>query len=263
MTEKTLTRVHTQSFDLFIRELDNLIDTLNIRAGGFFILGQSWGGVLGAQYAMGQPQGLKKLVICSGPADISLYAKGLKGLLQRLPEDVRKTLEDCDRKGDHESEEFQKAAKVVGRNFISRLDPLPEEVQAGYKNLKDDPTVYVTMIVGSIKGYQGWKEAHKIGVETLLINGKNDSVTDLAMYPWFKTIPKVRWVTLNGAHHSRTCSCPCFSEGCRVRFHVCKPSEGQNLLTLGLDADWEDRERYMQEVGDFLASTAPGDRKVL
>lgn len=26
---------------------------------------------------------------------------------------------------------------------------------------------------------------------------------------------------------------------------------------------WEDRERYMQEVGDFLASTEPDDRKEL
>lgn len=185
---------------------------------------------------MRQPKGLKKLVISSGPADISLYVEGLKGLLQKLPPDVRKTLEDCDRNGDHESEAFQKAAKVFSHNFVSPLDPLPEEVQAGYKNLKDDPTVYLTIqgpaefvIVGSIRGYQGWREGQRIEVETLLVNGKNDEVTNLAMYPWFKTIPRVRWVTLDGAHHSH----------------------------------WEDRERYMQEVGDFLASTAPGDRKEL
>lgn len=47
------------------------------------------------------------------------------------------------------------------------------------------------------------------------------------MYPWFTTIPKVRWVTLGGSHMSH----------------------------------WEDRERYMQEVGDFLVSTAPDRRK--
>lgn len=175
-------------------------------------------------------KGLKKLVICSGPADISLYVEGLKGLLLKLPEDVRKTLEECDRKGDHESEEFQKAAKVFGRNFVSSLDPLPEDVQAGYKNLKDDPTVYLTIqgpaefvIVGSIKGYEGWKDAHKINVETLLINGKNDEVTDLAMYPWFKTIAKVRWVTLNGAHHSRT-----YLPFSFTHFFKCQPRASQH-----------------------------------
>lgn len=85
------------------------------------------------------------------------------------------------------------------------------------------------IIVGSIKGWEGWKEAHKIGVETLLVNGKTDEVTNLSMYPWFKTIPKVRWVTLGGAHMSH----------------------------------WEDRSRFIQEVGDFLASTAPDGRREL
>lgn len=82
-------------------------------------------------------------------------------------------------------------------------------------------------MVGSIRGYEGWKQAHKIKVETLLVNGKSDEVTDLSMYPWFKSIPKVRWVQLGGTHMSH----------------------------------WEDRERYMQEVGDFLANTDPGERK--
>lgn len=67
------------SFDLFIRELDNLVDLLNIRERGFFLLGQSWGGVLAASYAMrgGEEKGLKKLVISSGPSSIPLYGEFL------------------------------------------------------------------------------------------------------------------------------------------------------------------------------------------
>ena len=83
--------------------------------------------------------------------------------------------------------------------------------------------------MGSIKGWEGWKRAQNIEVETLLINGQNDEVTNLSMYPWFKKIPKVRWVTLGGTHMSH----------------------------------WEDRDRYMQEVGDFLNGTEPSDRKEL
>lgn len=68
------------SFDLFIRELDNLINSLDLRDRGFYLLGQSWGGMLASAYAMHQPQGkspkgLKKLVVASGPASIPLYGK--------------------------------------------------------------------------------------------------------------------------------------------------------------------------------------------
>lgn len=67
------------SFELFISELDNLIDHLEVRERGFYLLGQSWGGVFAASYAMPQyhggrtPEGLRKLIIHSGPASIPLY----------------------------------------------------------------------------------------------------------------------------------------------------------------------------------------------
>lgn len=67
------------SFELFISELDNLIDHLEVRQRGFYLLGQSWGGVFAASYAMPRyhggstPEGLRKLIIHSGPASIPLY----------------------------------------------------------------------------------------------------------------------------------------------------------------------------------------------
>lgn len=67
------------SFKLFISELDNLIDHLEIRQRGFYLLGQSWGGVFAASYAMPRyhggrtPEGFHKLIIHSGLASIPLY----------------------------------------------------------------------------------------------------------------------------------------------------------------------------------------------
>lgn len=78
-------------------------------------------------------------------ANVCDTEKGLKGLLAKLPDDVRKTLEECERRGDHESEEFKKASKVFNNHYVCGLDPWPEEVVASFKNLSDDPTVYVTM----------------------------------------------------------------------------------------------------------------------
>lgn len=77
------------------------------------------------------------------------------------------------------------------------------------------------MITGSFKDWEGYKEGHKIEVTTLLINGQYDEMTDLGFEPWFKTIPKVKWVTLEGASH-------------------------MNM--------WEARERFIEVVGAFLIS---------
>lgn len=136
------------SFELFYAELDNLVDHFKLRdERGFYLLGQSWGGMLGGAYASRTPSpaGLKKLVISSGPASVPLCMEGIHQLLAQLPEDVRETLEDCDRRGDYESPEFEKAAAVFYARHVCRLDPYPEAVTSAFANLKDDPTSYLTM----------------------------------------------------------------------------------------------------------------------
>ncbi|KAI0517033.1 Alpha/Beta hydrolase protein [Xylaria bambusicola] len=196
------------TFDLFVRELDNLINHLHLR-GGFYLYGSSWGGMLASYYASTSPPGLKKLILLSAPASVPLYVEGCKGLLAGLPEDVRRTLEECDRKGDHESDEFKTAAQIFMKKHVCRVDPMPEAVQRSLDNLKDDPTAYLTMqgpsefiIIGkAFKDWEGFRFGHKIAVPTLLINGQYDEVQDTSFEPWFHTIPKVRWVTLEGASH--------------------------------------------------------------
>lgn len=133
------------TFELFIQELDNLVDHLQLRTKGFCLIGQSWGGMLGGAYASLRPQGLKKLILAGAPASIPLLAKGARELLAALPKAARTTLEECDKRGDHESEEFENAAKEFYARHVCRLDPYPADVLCAFKNLKDDPSAYQTM----------------------------------------------------------------------------------------------------------------------
>ncbi|TGJ79763.1 hypothetical protein E0Z10_g9004 [Xylaria hypoxylon] len=214
------------TFELFIKELDNLVDHLQLREKGFFLLGQSWGGMLGGAYASLRPKGLKKIILSGAPGSIPLLAQGSRNLLAALPDETRATLEECDRRGDHESPEFEEASKVFYERHVCRLDPYPDDIMSAFINLKEDSTSYLTMqgpsefiIIGSFKDWEGWKEGHNIEVETLLLNGQYDEATDLCVQPWFSSIPKVKWVTIENASHM---------------------------------AHWEQRERYMQLVGGFL-----------
>lgn len=54
---------------------------------------------------------------------------------------------------------------------------------------------------GILKDWDTAPVASKIQVPTLLINGQYDEVGDNAVQPFFDTIPRVRWVTLEGASH--------------------------------------------------------------
>ncbi|KAI0543320.1 proline iminopeptidase [Xylaria curta] len=196
------------TFDLFLKELENLVTHLNLHELGFSILGQSWGGMLGATYASRRPQGLQKLILAGAPSSIPLYAKGCRYLLSQLPEDVRNVIEECEKKGDYESPAYEAACGVFYGQHLCRLDPFPEQLMASLGHLQEEPSAYVTMqgpseftIIGNFKDWEGWKFGHKIAVPALLINGRYDEVTDGCVEPWFRTIPRIRWVTLEKSAH--------------------------------------------------------------
>ncbi|KAI2626991.1 proline-specific peptidase [Hypomontagnella submonticulosa] len=214
--------------DLFIAELDNLIDHLKLRDRGFYVSGQSWGGMLAGAYASRRPQGLKKLVIAGGPASFPLFVEYGKQLRAALPADVSEALEAGDRDGNYESPEYEKASAVFYKRYVCSLDPLPEPVTKAFENLKNDSTAYLTMqgpseivVTGNLKDWEGWKDAHNIEVDTLLLNGRYDEVGEFCVEPWGMVIPRIKWIVFEKSSHM---------------------------------AHWEERERFMQVVGTFLKS---------
>ncbi len=68
--------------DLFLAELDNLLEELGI-ADGYHLLGQSWGGMLSAEHAVRRPAGLKRLVISNSPASMPLWLEAAASLRRR------------------------------------------------------------------------------------------------------------------------------------------------------------------------------------
>lgn len=129
---------------LFVNELNNLIHHLGIAE--FDILGQSWGGMLGAQYATTGPAGLRKLVVCDSPADMLTWVSVANELRGLLPVDVQESLRQREEKGETESEEYEKAMLEYYKLFVCRIDPMPREFVETMENLKEDDTVYYTMV---------------------------------------------------------------------------------------------------------------------
>ncbi|KAL9067794.1 MAG: hypothetical protein Q9157_006691 [Trypethelium eluteriae] len=213
---------------LFIDELENLVDFFGLRRRGFDFLGQSWGGMLGGAYAAQQPAGLRRLILADAPSSVPLMLEGELALVKKLPDKTREAIEEGERTGNYESEEYKEACLVFYHKHLCRLDPWPEEVNNALGHLAEDPTVYQTMYgpselssTGNLKEWEGWSQAHKINVPTLLINGRYDEVQDIAVAPWFMNIPRVKWIQLEKSSHMG---------------HL------------------EERSRYMQFVGAFLGS---------
>ncbi|KAK3060630.1 hypothetical protein LTR53_020057, partial [Teratosphaeriaceae sp. CCFEE 6253] len=76
----------------------------------FYLLGQSWGGMLGGQLAIErQPKALQKLIISNSPADMVQWVKTANRLRAALPKDVQETLTRCEEEGKTDTQEYEDA----------------------------------------------------------------------------------------------------------------------------------------------------------
>jgi L-proline amide hydrolase len=134
------------SIQLFIAELYNLLKHFNIE-NDFDLLGNSWGAMFAAEFAVTKPKGLKNLVLASGPASMPLFIASQKEKLAQLPQEIQDTLKKHEDAGTTDDPEYMQAMMPFLFKHVCRLNPPPAEFMACLAWLEKDPTVYHTMCV--------------------------------------------------------------------------------------------------------------------
>jgi L-proline amide hydrolase len=192
---------------LFKDELANLLTALRIDR--YHLVGHSWGGMLGAEFAVDQPPGLLSLTIGNSPASMQLWMKAADDLLGELPEDVRDTLVQHEAAGTTDSAAYREATDFVYARHFCRVRPLPDNVKASLGQLEDDPTVYYAMngpsefhVIGSLKDWTIVDRLERIAVPTLVLGGQYDEATPETWAPFVDRIPDSRAHVFPDASHT-------------------------------------------------------------
>lgn len=194
--------------DLFKRELERVLEALGI-AGGYHLLGQSWGGMLAMEHAFDQPAGLLSLTIANSPASLELWVAEANRLRAALPADVQATLLRHEADGTTDDEAYTAAVDVFYERHLCRLPrPWPEEVTRSFDKLDADPTVYHTMngpsefhVIGTLKGWDVTGRLGEIDAPCLVISGEFDEATPAVVAPLVAGLRDVRSVMVDGTSH--------------------------------------------------------------
>jgi len=173
--------------DRFVEEVEQVRIALGLNKDNFYLYGQSWGGILGMQYALKYQENLKGLIISNMVASIPDYQKYSDEVL--APKMDPKVLEEIliyENKEDYSNPKYM---ELVVNNYYTEhiirmpVDEWPEPVNRSFKHL--NPDVYVTMQGPSEFGIKGdatlkhWdvkKELHKITVPALTIGATYDTM---------------------------------------------------------------------------------------
>ena len=193
--------------NFFLGELGNLVDHLGIRPA-YHVLGQSWGGMLGAEFAVTRPAGLKSLVIANSPASMDLWVSEANRLRADLPAEVQAALTTNEAAGTTDSPEYTKAVEAFYARHVCRVQPMPDEVQRTFKAIEADPTVYHTMngpsefhVIGTLRNWSVIDRLGRIEVPVLLISGRHDEATPATVQPYADNIRDVRWRVFEESSH--------------------------------------------------------------
>lgn len=192
---------------LFVDELDNLIDHLGQRAG-FHVLGQSWGGMLGAEYGTRRPKGLKSLTIANSPASMALWVSEAMRQRSAMPHAIQDALNTHEAAGTYTDPEYQAATQWVYERHVCRVLPFPPEVIASFDQIARNPTVYHVMngpnefrVIGTLKDWDITPELSKINVPTLVLSGRHDEATPDCVRPYKDRIKGAEWVIFESSSH--------------------------------------------------------------
>jgi L-proline amide hydrolase len=191
---------------LFVEEVGVMREALGLDR--VHILGQSWGGMLGMEYALTQPAGLVSLIVADSPASIPQWVAEANRLRAELPADVQETLSRHEAAGTTGDPDYQKATQAFYSRHVCRVDPLPACVDRTFKKLEEEPEVYNTMngpnefhVIGLLKDWDIIDRLPEIHVPTLVLSGRYDEATPLIAETVHRGIPGSEWVLFENSSH--------------------------------------------------------------
>lgn len=218
--------------DRFVEEVEQVRQALGLDSGNFYLLGNSWGGLLAMQYALKYQQHLKGLLICnmmSSCPDYGRYAQQV--LAKTMDPKVLDTLRGIEARGDFSNPRYM---ALLIPNFyhqhICRLEDWPDGLNRAINHV--NATVYTMMqgpsefgISGRLADWDIKSRLHEIRVPTLTVGAKYDTMDPEHM----------RWMSTQ-VRHGRYLYCP----------------EGSHL------AMWDDQKDFYPGVISFIKDVDEG-----
>jgi len=220
----------------FVEEVEQVRQALGLTKDDFYLLGQSWGGILATEYALKYQQHLKGLVISNMMMSIPDYNRYAKEVLAKgMDPAVVKEIQELERKGQYENPRYMELLMPhFYMKHICRLEEWPDALVRGFGKMNKQ--VYVLMQGPSEFGASGrlekWDrkaDLGKITVPTLVIGATHDTMDPEHM----------RWVSTQVQHGS---------------FLLCP--NGSHL------AIWDDQRTYASGLVRFMKAVDAGQSSV-
>jgi len=197
----------------FVDEVEQVRQALGLGPDNFYLVGQSWGGMLAIEYALKYQENLKGLVISNMMASIPAYNRYAADVLMAdMDPAVLEELKAFEAAEDYHNERYM--SLLVEHHYVDHVlrmpvDQWPDAINRTFAHI--NPDVYIPMQGPSELGASGLLEKwdrtadlRRITVPTLVIGATHDTMDPAHMRWMAEQIPNGRFLLCpNGSHLSQ------------------------------------------------------------
>lgn len=168
------------SIDVCVREVQAVREQLGLDE--IHLVGHSWGGMLAIEYMLTEPQGVHSVTLASTMISMPLYQQEVELLKRDLPEDIYRTLIECEQAGKTDSDMYKQAYVEYKKRHIWRGGAFPSEYddpegtygQSKYETMWGKSEAYAD---GTLCTWDRIQDLSRIKIPCLITSGQYDELT--------------------------------------------------------------------------------------
>ena len=197
------------TIDRFVEEVETVRQKLGLTPDNFYLLGNSWGGLLAMEYALKYQENMKGLIVCNMTADFGKYEAYNAQLRSQLRPTLLDTLKSYEEKEDYFNPEY---AEIVMNEYYTKhicripIENWPDPWMRSLEHVNPDVYVYMQgpsefVPGGILKGWSVWDRLPEIEVPTLTVGAKYDTMNPEEMEEMSELVQNGRYLFCpNGSH---------------------------------------------------------------
>lgn len=192
----------------FVEEVEQVRKAIGANSDNFYVLGNSWGGILAMEYTLKYQKNMKALLVANMVASAPEYGKYADEVLaKQMKPEILAEIRALEAKKDFNNPRYM---ELLIPNFykqhLCRLEEWPDGLNRASKHINGE--IYTLMQGPSEFGISGrlakWdikNRLHEITIPTLMIGAKYDTMDPKAMEEQSKLVHKGRFLYCpNGSH---------------------------------------------------------------
>jgi len=199
-----ITDTALMTMDNYIAEVKALRDSLGLK--DYYLYGQSWGTMLGTDFYLTHPEGIKGLILSSSALSIAKWMEDAQKQIATLPDSIQQIIKVNEAAKTYDSPDYQRAMKVYYEKYVARKVPWSADVDSAFS--QEGENVYLYMegpseftITGTIKTYDRTPDLGKLKLPVLYIVGDNDEANPETTKYYQSLTPGAKLAIIKNAGH--------------------------------------------------------------